>query len=63
MECTNEEAEEYVEQQQAVLDEELKVLLAERDALAATMAKAKVVLYGKFGKQINLEINLDDDDE
>jgi len=63
MECSNEEAEEYVEAKKKEMEGEVKELLEERASLAADMEKLKALLYAKFGKQINLEVDPESNEE
>lgn len=54
---TNEEAEEYAAQEKQEKDEEKRVLEKEKTGLQGKMDILKGLLYGKFGKSINLETN------
>jgi prefoldin subunit 4 len=55
LEVSEGDATEYCEQQVDVLQEKVDKLQSEEDEIAAEQAKLKVILYGRFGKSINLE--------
>jgi len=57
VEVSNEEAEEYVQECKAEQEEEIASLGKEKDTITSKMDKLKVLLYQKFGNQINLETN------
>ncbi|CAG8462360.1 3718_t:CDS:2 [Gigaspora rosea] len=50
-----EDAAQRTKREKEFLSEELKKLRNEMDSLTTEMEKLKVLLYGKFGKAINLE--------
>ncbi|RIB18541.1 putative GIM3-Gim complex component [Gigaspora rosea] len=52
---TLEDAAQRTKREKEFLSEELKKLRNEMDSLTTEMEKLKVLLYGKFGKAINLE--------
>lgn len=50
------DAQKLLERDQAALDKELDELRVRMEECDNTMKKLKVVLYGKFGKAINLDL-------
>lgn len=57
---TNEEAEEFVEEEEKDDAEDVETLREEQNTVKAEMEKLKSVLYGRFGNSINLETGSDD---
>jgi prefoldin subunit 4 len=53
----NDEAESAVKAKHKSVKQQLTELVKERDTIVAEMTKLKAVLYAKFGKSINLEVN------
>eukprot|EP00551_Chaetoceros_affinis_P003835 CAMPEP_0203633042 /NCGR_PEP_ID=MMETSP0088-20131115/211_1 /ASSEMBLY_ACC=CAM_ASM_001087 /TAXON_ID=426623 /ORGANISM="Chaetoceros affinis, Strain CCMP159" /LENGTH=133 /DNA_ID=CAMNT_0050486245 /DNA_START=49 /DNA_END=450 /DNA_ORIENTATION=+ len=54
-ETSEDNATEYCEEEVEKMQEALDTLVNEEDDIVEQMAKLKVILYGRFGKSINLE--------
>lgn len=53
--CSKDQAEELLEEQKEKVAEEVTVLEKEMSNVRGTLADLKAALYGRFGKNINLE--------
>eukprot|EP00467_Chlorarachnion_reptans_P014305 CAMPEP_0114528060 /NCGR_PEP_ID=MMETSP0109-20121206/23982_1 /TAXON_ID=29199 /ORGANISM="Chlorarachnion reptans, Strain CCCM449" /LENGTH=204 /DNA_ID=CAMNT_0001710135 /DNA_START=358 /DNA_END=972 /DNA_ORIENTATION=- len=62
VQVSNEDAEQFVEEKHTAAGKRLDELLAEKRELVTKMETLKVILKGKFGKNINLDPNVEDED-